>query len=186
MSGPTQRERMVAGELYEAWDSELIDSRGRARQLTARFNATPQENEEQRLRLMRELFAEVGAGAWIEPPFQCDYGWNISLGERAFANFNCVILDCAPVTIGALTKLGPAVQLCTATHPVDADERANGREYARPITIGTNVWIGASVIVGPGVTIHDECVIGAGSVVLKDVPARSVAAGAPCRVLRTL
>jgi len=177
---------MVAGELYEAWDQKLIEGRGRARQLTARLNATLQGNQDERLALMRELFAEVGAGAWIEPPFQCDYGTNISLGARVFINFNCVILDCAPVTVGALTKLGPAVQLCTATHPVDPDERATGREYARPITIGTNVWIGASVIVGPGVTIHDECVIGAGSVVLTDVPARSVAAGAPCRVLRTL
>lgn len=177
---------MVAGELYRASDPELVESRRRARQLTARYNATSQEDEEQRFLLMGELFAEVGEGAWIEPPFYCDYGWNITLGERAFLNFNCVILDCAPVTIGALTLLGPAVQLCAATHPVDPEERAAGLEYARPIAIGRNVWIGAGAIVGPGVTIGDDSVIGAGSVVLQDVPVRSVAAGVPCRVLRSL
>jgi maltose O-acetyltransferase len=132
---------------------------------------------------MRELFTEVGEGAWIEPPFHCDYGWNITLGERAYLNFHCVVLDCAPVTIGALTKLGPGVQLCAAGHPVDPEERATGLEWAKPISIGRNVWIGAGAIVGPGVTIGEDSVIGAGSVVLEDVPPRVVAAGVPCRVL---
>jgi maltose O-acetyltransferase len=177
---------MLCGELYRAWDPELVEARAGARRLTARFNATAQEDEEQQQALMRELFAEVGEGAWIEPPFHCDYGWNITLGERVYLNFGCVILDCAPVTLGPLTKLGPAVQLCAAAHPVDPQERETGLEYAKPIAIGRNVWIGAGAIVGPGVTIGDESVIGAGSVVLEDVPPRSVAAGVPCRVLRPL
>ena len=177
---------MVAGELYRALDPELVEARARARELTARYNAIPQEDEAQRVELMRELFREVADGVWIEPPFHCDYGWNITLGERVFLNFNCVVLDCAEVTIGPLTKLGPAVQLCAATHPLDPEERATGLEYAKPISIGRNAWIGAGAIVGPGVTIGDDSVIGAGSVVLDDVPPRSVAAGVPCRVLRAI
>jgi maltose O-acetyltransferase len=177
---------MVAGELYRASDPELVEARRRARELTALFNSTPQDDGGRRLELMQELFAEVGEDAWVEPPFHCDYGWNITLGERAFLNFNCVVLDCAPVTIGLLTKLGPAVQLCAATHPVDPEQRAAGLEHAKPISIGRNVWIGAGAIVGPGVTIGDDSVIGAGSVVLADVPPRSVAAGVPCRILRAL
>jgi maltose O-acetyltransferase len=177
---------MVAGEPYDAADPELVASRAQARRLTARYNATSQDDSDERRALLTELFAEVGDAAWIEPPFQCDYGWNITLGERAFLNFNCVILDCAPVTIGALTQIGPAVQLCAATHPVSPEERADGVELAKPISIGRNVWIGAGAVVGPGVAIGDDAVIGAGSVVLRDVPARSVAAGVPCRVLRSI
>ncbi len=181
-----ERERMVAGELYRASDPELVEARARARGLTERYNATAPENAAERRTILHELLAEMGEEAWIEPPFHCDYGWNISVGERAFLNFNCVVLDCAPVSIGALTQIGPAVQLCAATHPVDPEARAGGLEYAKPITIGGNVWIGAGAIVGPGVTIGDDSVIGAGSVVLRDVPSRSVAAGVPCRVLRSL
>ena len=162
---------MVAGESYDASDPALVAARARARRLTARYNTTSQEDGDERRALLAELFEEVGDGAWIEPPFQCDYGWNITLGDRVFLNFNCVILDCAPVTIGALTQIGPAVQLCAATHPVNPEERAEGIEYAKPISIGRNVWIGAGAIVGPGVTIGDDAVIGAGSVVLRDVPA---------------
>jgi maltose O-acetyltransferase len=136
--------------------------------------------------LLGELLLAGGETAWIEPPFFCDYGWNISLGDRAFLNFNCVVLDCAPVEIGALALLGPAVQVSTATHPVDPRERESGLEFARPITIGRNVWIGAAAIVGPGVTIGDDSVIGAGAVVLRDVPAGVLAAGNPCRVIREL
>jgi maltose O-acetyltransferase len=177
---------MVAGESYDASDPALVEARARARRLTARYNATSQEDSDERRALLTELFEEIGDGAWIEPPFQCDYGWNITLGERVFLNFNCVILDCAAVTIGALTQIGPAVQLCAATHPVNPEERAEGIEYAKRVSIGHNVWIGAGAIVGPGVTIGDDAVIGAGSVVLRDVPARSVAAGVPCRILRSI
>jgi maltose O-acetyltransferase len=177
---------MVAGELYRASDPELVEARGRARRLTERYNTTAPDDAAGRRTILRELLADMGEEAWIEPPFHCDYGWNISVGERAFFNFNCVVLDCAPVSIGARTQIGPAVQLCAATHPVDPEARADGLEYAKPIAIGRNVWIGAGAIVGPGVTIGDDSVIGAGSVVLGDVPARSVAAGVPCRLLRSL
>ncbi len=124
--------------------------------------------------------------AFIEPPFYCDYGWNISLGDRAFLNFDCVVLDCAPVVIGDGCLIGPGVQLCAATHPLEPALRADGLESAGPITLGRNVWIGAGAIVGPGVTIGDNSVIGAGSVVLRDVPPDVLAAGSPCRVLRPL
>ena len=177
---------MVAGELYVASDPELVRERARARELVARYNATGQDEQKERSSLLAQLLAGMGHDAWIEPPFFCDYGWNISLGERAFLNFNCVILDCAAVDIGAGSMLGPAVQLCAATHPVDPAERATGLEYARPIVIGKNVWIGAGAIVGAGVTVGDDAVIGAGSIVLRDVPARVLAAGNPCRVIRTL
>jgi maltose O-acetyltransferase len=186
MEAATERERMVAGELYDASDPELVRERARARRLTASFNAGSQEEREERRSLLAELLGSVGERAWIEPPFYCDYGWNISLGAGAFLNFNCVVLDCARVEIGAGTLLGPAVQLCPATHPISAAERATGLEYALPIAIGANVWIGAAAIVGPGVTIGDNAVIGAGSVVVRDVPANVVAAGNPCRVLREL
>jgi maltose O-acetyltransferase len=177
---------MVAGEPYLASDPELIRERARARELVARYNATGQDDQEERRSLLTQLLAGMGQDAWIEPPVFCDYGWNISLGERAFLNFNCVILDCAAVDIGAGSMLGPAVQLCAATHPVDPAERATGLEYAKPIVIGTNVWIGAGAIVGAGVTVGDDAVIGAGSIVLRDIPARVFAAGNPCRVIRTL
>ena len=177
---------MVAGEPYLASDPELVRERARARELVARYNATGQDEQKERRSLLIQLLAGVGEDAWIEPPVFCDYGWNISLGDRAFLNFNCVILDCAAVHIGAGSMLGPAVQLCAATHPVDPAERATGLEYAKPIVIGTNVWIGAGAIVGAGVTVGDDAVIGAGSIVLRDIPARVFAAGNPCRVIRTL
>jgi maltose O-acetyltransferase len=177
---------MVSGELYDASDPELYESRVRARRLTAQLSAADPGDREGRSALLRELLGHLGDRAWIEPPFACDYGWNISLGDRAFVNFNCVVLDCAPVTIGADTMLASAVQLCPATHPIDADERASGLEYALPISIGEKVWIGAAVVVGPGVTIGDNSVIGAGSVVIRDIPANVVAVGNPCRVIREL
>src|SRR5438309_4748764 len=162
---------MVAGEPYWAADAELVRERARTRELVARYNATLQDAQDERRALLEQLLARVGAGAWIEPPFFCDYGWNVTLGDGAFLNFNCVILDCAAVEIGERTLLGPAVQLCAATHPVDPAERATGLENAKPITIGRNVWIGAGAIVGAGVTIGDDSVVGAGSIVLRDVPA---------------
>jgi maltose O-acetyltransferase len=182
----SERERMLAGELYRAWDPELVAERARARRLAARFNATTQDDLDERRAVLRELVPDAHPEAWIEPPFHCDYGSYLSLGERSFLNFGCVVLDCARVEIGPLTKLGPHVQLCAATHPVDPRERETGLEYALPISIGRNVWIGSGAIVGPGVTIGDDSVIGAGSVVLADVPAGVVAAGSPARVVREL
>jgi maltose O-acetyltransferase len=182
----SERERMVAGELYRADDPELVAQRARARDLTARYNATRQAEQDERRIILSELLGEVGEGAWIEPPFFCDYGWNISLGERAFLNFNCVVLDVAPVAIGALTQIGPAVQLAAATHPLEPAARERGAEYGRPIAIGRNVWIGAAAVIGPGVTVGDGSIIGAGSVVLRDVPAGVLAAGSPARVIREI
>ena len=182
----TEREKMVAGERYHADDPELVEGRTRARRLTARLAATDPGDEAGRFAVLAELFEAFGEGTVVEAPFHCDYGWNTTLGERVYVNAHCSFLDCAPIELGPLTMLGPAVQLCAATHPVDPDERESGLEYAQPIRIGRNVWIGAGAIVGPGVTIGDGSVIGAGSVVLRDVPARVLAAGTPARVLREL
>ena len=172
---------MVAGEPYLASDPELVRERARARELVARYNATGQDDREERRALLTELLAGMGHDAWIEPPFFCDYGWNISLGERAFLNFNCVILDVVEVTIGDKTQIGPGVQILTADHPRDAAKRASGLEFGRPIRIGRNVWIGGGAIILPGVTIGDNAVIGAGSVVTRDVPAGVTAFGNPAR-----
>ena len=182
----TERDKMVAGEPYVASDPELRAARLRARQLTFRYNATPPDAFDERRAVLAELCGSVGDGVWIEPPFHCDYGWNIALGDGVFLNFGCAVLDCAPVTIGALTQIGPSVQIAAATHPLDPRERQASVEYALPVTIGRNVWIGAAVVVGPGVTIGDDSVIGAGSVVLRDVPSGVLAVGSPVRVVRDL
>ena len=176
----SEREKMVGGELYLATDPELIAGRARARELTARYNAEPDPA------VLAELFASVGERVTIEPPFHCDYGWNVTLGDRVFMNFGCVLLDCAPITVGDGTMLGPYVQLCAATHPLAPREREAGHEYALPIAVGRNVWLAAGVIVGAGVTIGDDSVIGAGSVVVRDVPAGVLAAGNPCTTIREL
>jgi maltose O-acetyltransferase len=176
----SERERMLAGELYDASDPELRAARGRARELLARYNARPERS------LLEELLASVGAEAVIEPPFHCDYGSNITIGDRFYANVNSVFLDCAAISIGDRVLLGPAVQLYAATHPVDADARRQGLERALPITIGDDVWIGGAAVLLPGVTIGDRAVIGAGSVVAEDVPADLVAVGNPCRPIRRL
>ena len=180
----TEREKMLAGELYLASDPELVAERLHARSLTSRYNAALPDDE--RPAVLEQLLGAVGDGVVIEPPFHCDYGSNIVLGERVFMNFGCVILDCARVEVGALTQIAPGVQLCAATHPVDPGEREAGLEYALPISVGRNVWIGAGAIVGPGVTIGDDSVIGAGSVVVRDVPAGVLAVGNPCRVVRSI
>jgi maltose O-acetyltransferase len=183
---PSEREKMLAGELYLAADPELARARVRARRLWQRYNALDPEATAAREALLTELLGAVGAGASIEPPFYCDYGTQISLGDGVFVNFDCVFLDCNTITVGARTQLGPAVQLYTATHPVDAAARAAGPEQALPIAIGADVWIGGGAIVLPGVTIGDETVVGAGSVVTRSLPPRVIAIGNPCRVVRPL
>jgi maltose O-acetyltransferase len=186
MDAQTEREKMIAGQLYLASDPELVAARMDAYRLVRAYNATDPAATEARRALLTTLFQHIGDNATVEPPFHCDYGWNISLGAGAYVNVDCVILDCAPVTIGAFTLLGPGVRLCTATHPVDPGERRRGLEYALPVAVGANVWIAASVVVGPGVTIGDNSILGAGSVVLDDVPANVVVAGNPSRVVRHL
>lgn len=175
---------MLAGELYLASDHELVAARRKARRLTRLFNLTTEDEMDRRHTLLRELFGAIGARAEVEPPFRCDYGFNIRAGARLFMNFDCVILDCAPVTMGDGVMLGPGVHIYAATHPVDAAVRKTGRELARPVTIGSNVWIGGGAIIGPGVTIGDDAVIGAGSVVTRDVAAGTVVAGSPARAIR--
>ena len=179
------RERMVAGEPYDPMDAELVAARARARRLCRRLNATDDDEEELRRTILRELFGRGGDTVWMQPPFQCDYGSNIELGERVFFNFDCVVLDVCPVRIGSHTLFGPAVQIYTPMHPMDAALRRR-EEYGRPVTIGEDVWVGGGAIVLPGVTIRDRAVIGAGSVVTRDVPADVFAAGNPCRVGRAL
>lgn len=182
----TEKEKMLSGDFYKAWDDELTQSRLKCRELLFEFNSLPPANREAKKQAIQKLFGTVGEGSWIESPFKCDYGTNIHVGKEFFVNFNCVILDCAKVTIGDSVLLAPNVGIYTATHPLDAEVRASGLEMAYPISIGNRVWIGANAIILPGVTIGDNTVIGAGSVVTKDIPANVVAAGNPCRILREL
>ena len=183
---PAEREKMLAGEWYVSADPDLVAARVRARQLVQRYNATAPDliARADRRAILELLLGACGDSVTIEPPFHCDYGDNITLGDEVFINFQCVFLDCAAITIGAQAQLGPSVQLYTATHPMDAAERASGIEAAHPITIGARAWIGGGTIVLPGVTIGADTVVGAGSVVTRDLPPGVVAVGNPCRVLR--
>lgn len=183
---PTEKEKMLAGELYDSTDPQLVAERRRARDLTRVFNGTTASEGPRRKQLLTELLGAVGTHIGIEPPFFCDYGYNIFLGDNVFFNFNSVVLDVMRVEIGSNTMFGPNVQIYTATHPLDAAERRSGLEYAKAIKIGCDVWVGGSAVIGPGVTIGDRSVIGAGSVVVKDIPADVFAAGNPCKVIRYL
>ena len=182
---PTERDKMLAGELYDPLDAELVAARERARDLCWKLNATRESQQAERRRIVRELFGAGGDTVWMQPPFFCDYGANILLGERVFFNFNCVVLDVCQVRIGDYTLFAPAVQIYTATHPLNAALRRK-QEYAKPIEIGSDVWVGGGAIVCPGVKIGDRAVIGAGSVVTRDIPAGVLAAGNPCRVIREI
>ena len=182
----TEREKMVSGRLYFSEDPGLVAQRRRARPLTHAYNATGPDELDRRRAILQELLGEMGEGAYIEPTFRCDYGSNIRLGRWFYANFDCIILDVAPVTIGDNVLFAPRVGVYTAAHPIDAEIRNTGLEYAKPITIGDNVWVGANVAINPGVTIGSDVVIGAGSVVTKDIPDHVVAVGNPCRVLRPI
>jgi maltose O-acetyltransferase len=181
----TEKEKMLAGELYDPFDPELIRARDRARDLCRDLNATGENEQAARRRILRELFGKGGESVWMQPPFYCDYGSNILLGERVFFNFNCVVLDVCQVKIGDFTLFGPAVQIYTATHPMNAELRRE-QEFAKPIEIGSDVWVGGGAILCPGVKIGSKTVIGAGSVVTKDMPGRVFAAGNPCRVIREI
>ncbi len=181
----TSRERMLAGDQYVA-DDDLLRDVERAAGLTDRYNATEAGDHAGRDRILRQLLGSVGEGVVIRPPFRCDYGSHVFIGDRVFANFGLVALDVARITIGNDVLIGPNVQLLTPTHPVEPEPRRAKWESAKPITIGDNVWLGGGVIVCPGVTIGDDAVVGAGSVVTRDVPPRSVAVGNPARVIRAL
>jgi maltose O-acetyltransferase len=181
----SEREKMLAGELYDPLEPELVRARDRARDLCQALNATREAEQEERRRIVTELFGAGGESVWMQPPFFCDYGSNIKLGERVFFNFNCVVLDVCEVRIGDYTLFGPSVQVYTATHPMNAALR-RVQECARPIEIGSDVWVGGGAIICPGVRIGSRSVIGAGSVVTRDIPEAVFAAGNPCRVIREI
>jgi maltose O-acetyltransferase len=177
-----EKAKMLAGELYRAGDAELQADQRAAKAWMVRYNASLGLSADERHGLLRERLAAVGTGAVIRPPFHCDYGYNIRLGDDVFLNFNCVILDVVAIAIGAGTQIGPAVQIYAADHPRDPALRRTGLELGRPVTIGRNAWIGGGAIILPGVTIGDDAVIGAGSVVTRDVPAGATALGNPARM----
>ena len=181
----SEREKMLAGELYNALDPELVTARNRARDLCQALNRSREEDVEERRRILQDLFGSGGDTVWMQPPFYCDYGSNIELGERVFFNFNCVVLDVCTVRIGSFTLFGPAVQIYTPLHPLDAQLRRR-EEYGKPIEIGADVWVGGGAIILPGVHIGARAVIGAGSVVTRDVPEATFAAGNPCRAIRSI
>lgn len=180
------KDRMLAGEWYLPDDPELGADTERRADLCAAYNANGRLTPTERQKILAELLGSVGEGVRIRPPFHCDYGRCISIGDRTFINFNAVFLDAAPITIGADVQIGPNVQLLTPTHELDTERRRAGWERADPVTIGDNVWLGGGVIVCPGVTIGENTVVGAGSVVTKDLPAGVLAVGNPARVVRTL
>lgn len=182
----SEKQKMIAGELYNALDAELTGERVKARLLLKALNESREDDTAARAKILEQLLPDAGEGLWLQPPFYCDYGYNIELGEKVFFNFNCVVLDVALVKIGSRTLFGPAVQIYTATHPIDHNERASGLEYGKPITIGEDVWVGGGAIICPGVTIGDRSIIAAGSVVTKDVASDVVVGGNPARIIRQL
>ena len=179
----TERGKMLAGELYDPLDPELTAARGRARDLCEALNDTRESEQGERRRILVDLFGSGGDSAWLQPPFHCDYGTNIHLGTRVFFNFNCVVLDVCEVRIGDFTLFGPGVQILTPMHPLDAGERRL-REFGKPVEIGADVWVGGGALILAGVRIGSRAVIGAGSVVTRDIPEGAFAAGNPCRVIR--
>ena len=181
-----QKEKMLNQEYYIPWDAELTEERERAKDLLFELNSTRPSKRVERNQIIEQLFGSIGENPWVESPFNCDYGYNITVGDNFYANTNCTILDCAKVTIGNNVLIGPNVSLYTPNHAIDADERKEGYERSLPIRIGDDVWISGSVTIVPGVTIGANSIIGAGSVVTKDIPANVVAAGVPCKVLREI
>ena len=181
----TEWQKMLAGQMYDPFDQELVAARARARDLCQDLNATRESDETERRRILRNLFGTGGDTVWMQPPFYCDYGTNIELGERVFFNFNCVVLDVCPVRIGSFTLFGPAVQIYTPLHPFNAEQRRR-EEYGKAIDIGSDVWVGGGAIILAGVSIGSRSIIGAGSVVTRNVPEAVFAAGNPCRVIRPI
>ena len=180
----SEKNNMIAGLFYNASDPDLISARHTARRLLWKYNATDPADDPARRTILEQLFGCAGKDLHIEPPFYCDYGKQIYVGERVFINFNCMILDCAKVEIGDGTQIGPAVQIYTATHPIDPAARAAGKEFAAPVSIGRNAWIGGGAIILPGVKIGDNSIVAAGAVVTRDVSPNCVVAGSPAKLIR--
>jgi maltose O-acetyltransferase len=183
---PSEKEKMQNGDLYEADDRELVAERKRARELTRQYNQTTADEVDKRRHVLHELFGSITANASIEPPFRCDYGYNIHVGNNFYANFDCVVLDVCRVDIGQNCLIGPGTHIYTATHPVDANERISGLESGKPVTIGDNVWIGGKAILNPGVTVSDDAVIASGAVVTENVPENVIVQGNPAEIIKKL
>ena len=179
----TEKHKMLAGALYDPSDAEIQADQADTKRWLARYNAASAAPAADRRALLAERLAEVGAGSVVRPPFHCDYGFNIRLGANAFLNFGCVILDVAAVAIGEGAQIGPAVQIYAADHPRDPVQRRQGLELGRPVRIGANTWIGGGAIILPGVTIGDDAIVGAGSVVTRDVPPGATVVGNPARIV---
>ncbi|MBU8688938.1 acetyltransferase [Priestia megaterium] len=182
----TEREKMLNGEMYNPADAQLRRDREHARRQVRIYNETLESEDTKRTELLKDLFGSTGENVYVEPNIRVDYGYNIFVGENFFANFDCVILDICKVSFGDNCLLGPGVHIYTATHPIDPNERNSGKEYAKPIIFGDNVWIGGSSVINPGVTIGDNVVIASGSVVTKDVPNNVVVGGNPAKIIKKL
>jgi maltose O-acetyltransferase len=182
-----EKEKMLAGELYDAnYNEDLMKERLIAKDKCFEYNNIKPSKIEERTEIMKQILGKTGNQFWIEQPFICDYGYNIEIGENFYSNHNLVILDANKVKFGDNVFIAPNCGFYTAGHPLDYETRNKGLEYAKPIEVGNNVWIGGNVIVLPGVTIGDNVVIGAGSIVTKDIPSNSVAVGNPCKVIKEL
>ena len=182
----TEWKKMQAGEIYNDFDKDLFNRRVEAKKLFRAYNQTEDDEVEKRKDIMKKLFKSVGNNVWIEPDFRCEFGKNITIGKDVYINFGCVILDCDQVSIGNSTLIGPNVGIFSGNHTTDAEERAAGGLIPKPVTIGNRVWICGNVSIVPGVSIGDDTIIGAGSVVTHDIPSCVIAAGNPCRVLRRI
>lgn len=182
----TEKELMLSEQLYTSIDAELDQDKNKSRMLTRLFNATTEEQIGYRETLLRDLFEAAGKQIYIEPPFRCDYGYNITVGNNFYANFDCIILDVCKVTIGDNVFFGPKVCVYTAGHPIDAEIRDSMLEFGKKVTIGNSVWVGGNTVINPAVTIGNNVIIGSGSVVTKDIPDNVIAAGNPCKVLRKI
>ncbi len=182
----SEKEKMLAGLPYKAFGEELLNERQHAKELVFDFNHLRPSEVKKRNEILKQLLGKTQQNFFIEPPFRCDYGYNIELGNNFYSNYNLIILDCAKVTIGNNVLIGPNVGLYTAGHPVHFEKRNEEFEYAFPITIGNNVWIGGNVVINPGVTIGNNSLIGSGSVVTKDIPSNAIALGNPCKVYRKI
>lgn len=182
----TEKEKMLSGKPYQAFGMELLTERQHAKELIFDFNALRPLEVEKRNNIIKQLFGQTLEPFFIEPPFRCDYGYNISIGANFYSNYNLIILDCAKVTIGNNVFIGPNVSLFTAGHPIHFEPRNQEFEYAIPISIGKNVWIGGNVVINPGITIGDNSVIGAGSIVTTNIPNNVIAFGNPCKIIRNI
>lgn len=182
----TEKEKMLNGEMYDPADPVLVKEREEARRLVRLFNQTTEQEDEKRIELLKELLGSTGKDVYMEPNIRFDYGYNTHVGENFFANFDCTFLDVCEIHIGDNCMLAPGVQIYTATHPLDPVERNSGKEYAKPVIIGDNVWIGGHAIINPGVTIGDNVVVASGAVVTKDVPNNVVVGGNPARIIKEI